>query len=326
MRRRDFIAAVIGSATEWPLATRAQQTAILVIGYLSQGSAESDDVRLTGLRRGLAEAGHVEGRNVTIEYRGAANQIDRLPALAADLLQHRVAVIVTPGPLSTFAAKAATSTVPIVFVTGIDPVQIGLVGSLNRPGGNVTGYNVFRPELDAKRLEMVHELLPGTASVGFLDDPRNPAAELETRELLAASRALGVEIQMLHVATEGEIDSAFASLVQARAGALLVPDEILFNDRITQLVALAARYAVPTLYSIREFPLAGGLMSYGISRAETYRLIGLQVARILEGQKPADLPVIQSTKIELVINLKTAKALGLTVPQSLLARADEVIQ
>ena len=297
MRRRDFIAAVIGSATEWPLATRAQQTAILVIGYLSQGSAESDDVRLTGLRRGLAEAGHVEGRNVTIEYRGAANQIDRLPALAADLLQHRVAVIVTPGPLSTFAAKAATSTVPIVFVTGIDPVQIGLVGSLNRPGGNVTGYNVFRPELDAKRLEMVHELLPGTASVGFLDDPRNPAAELETRELLAASRALGVEIQMLHVATEGEIDSAFASLVQARAGALLVPDEILFNDRITQLVALAARYAVPTLYSIREFPLAGGLMSYGISRAETYRLIGLQVARILEGQKPADLPVIQSTKI-----------------------------
>ena len=326
MRRRDFIQGIVGSAATWPLAARAQQSAIPVIGYLSQGSAESDDVRLTGLRRGLAEAGHVEGRNVTIEYRWAANQIDRLPALAADLLQHRVAVIVTPGPLSTFAAKAATTTVPIVFVTGIDPVQLGLVASLNRPGGNVTGYNVFRHELGAKRLETLHELLPGTASVGFLEDPRNPTAELETKEVLAASRALGVEIQMLHAATEDEIDSAFASLVQARAGALLVPDEIFFNDRITQLVALAARYAVPTLYSVREFPLAGGLMSYGISRAETYRLIGLQVARILEGQKPADLPVIQSTKIELVINLKTAKALGITVPASLLARADELIE
>jgi putative ABC transport system substrate-binding protein len=297
-----------------------------VIGYLSEGSAESDDVRLAGLRRGLAEAGHVEGRNVTIEYRWAANQIDQLPALVADLLQHRVAVIVTPGTLSTFAAKAATSTVPIVFVTGTDPVQLGLVGSLNQPGGNVTGNTVLRHDLSAKRLEMLHELLPGTASVGFLEDPRNPTAELETRELLAASRALGVKIQMLHVATEDEIDSAFASLVQARTGALLVPDEIFFNDWITQLVALAARYAVPTLYSIREFPLAGGLMSYGISRAETYRLIGLQVARILEGQKPADLPVIQSTKIELVINLKTAKALGVTIPPSLLARADEVIE
>jgi putative ABC transport system substrate-binding protein len=326
MRRRDVIRGIAGSAAAWSLAARAQQSTMPVIGYLSQGSAESDDVRLAGLRRGLAEAGHVEGRNVTIEYRWAANQIDQLPALAADLLQHRVAVIVTPGTLSTFAAKAATSTVPIVFVTGTDPVQLGLVGSLNQPGGNVTGYTVLRHDLSAKRLEMLHELLPGTASVGFLEDPRNPTAELETRELLAASRALGVKIQMLHVATEGEIDSAFASLVQARTGALLVPDEIFFSDRITQLVALAARYAVPTLYSIREFPLAGGLMSYGISRAETYRLIGLQVARILEGQKPADLPVIQSTKIELVINLKTAKALGVTIPPSLLARADEVIE
>jgi putative ABC transport system substrate-binding protein len=326
MRRRDVIRGIAGSAAAWSLAARAQQSTMPVIGYLSQGSAESDDVRLAGLRRGLAEAGHVEGRNVTIEYRWAANQIDQLPALAADLLQHRVAVIVTPGTLSTFAAKAATSTVPIVFVTGTDPVQLGLVGSLNQPGGNVTGNTVLRHDLSAKRLEMLHELLPGTASVSFLEDPRNPTAELETRELLAASRALGVKIQMLHVATEGEIDSAFASLVQARTGALLVPDEIFFNDRITQLVALAARYAVPTLYSIREFPLAGGLMSYGISRAETYRLIGLQVARILEGQKPADLPVIQSTKIELVINLKTAKALGVTIPPSLLARADEVIE
>jgi len=325
MRRRDFIT-LAGGMTVWPLAARAQQATMPVVGYLSQGSAESDDVRVTALRRGLAEAGHIEGRNVTIEYRWAANQIDRLPALAADLLQHRAAVIVTPGPFSTLAAKAATSTVPIVFVTGNDPVQLGLVASLNRPGGNVTGYSVFRLETDAKRLEVLHELLPATASVGFLVDPRSPNAELETREVLGASRAIGVKIQTLHAATEGEIDSAFASLAQARTGGLLVPDDILFNDRITQLVALAARYAVPTVYSIREFPLAGGLMSYGISRAETYRMTGLQVARILEGQKPADLPVIQSTKIDLAINLKTAKAIGLTVPPSLLARADEVIE
>ena len=326
MKRREFISLLASVAFAKLQVARAQQTVIPVVGYLSQGSAESDDIRLTALRRGLAEAGHVEGRNVTIEYRWAANQFDRLPALAADLLQHRVAVIVTPGPASTFAAMAATSTVPIVFVTGVDPVQLGLVASLNRPGGNVTGYSVFRLETDAKRLEVLHELLPATASVGFLQDPRTPIAELDTRELLEAASAIGVEIQMLHAATEGEIDSAFASLAQARTQALLVTDDIFFNDRTTQLVALAARYAVPTVYSIREFPLAGGLMSYGISRAETYRLIGLQVARILEGQKPADLPVIQSTKIELVINLKTAKALGLTVPPSLLARADEVIE
>ena len=326
MRRREFIALLASVAFAKLQVARAQQTVIPVVGYLSQGSAESDDVRLAGLRRGLAEAGHVEGRNVTIEYLGAANQIDRLPALAADLLQHRADVIITPGLVSTFAAMAATSTVPIVFVTVVDPVRLGLVASLNRPGGNVTGYALFRLEIEAKRLEVLHELLPATASVGFLQDPRTPIAELDTRELLEAASAIGVEIQMLHAATEGEIDSAFASLAQTRTRALLVTDDIFFNDRITQLVALAARYAVPTVYGIREFPLAGGLMSYGISRAETYRLIGLQVARILEGQKPADLPVIQSTKIELVINLKTAKALGLTVPPSLLARADEVIE
>ena len=326
MRRREFMALLTSVAFARPQVARAQQTVIPVVGYLGQGSSESDDVRLAGLRRGLAEAGHVEGRNVTIEYRWATNQIDRLPALAADLLQHRVAVIVTPGPASTFAAMAATSTVPIVFVTGIDPVRLGLVASLNRPGGNVTGYSVFRLETEAKRLEVLHELLPATASVGYLQDPRTPTAELATRELLKAADAIGVKIQMLHAATEGEIDSAFASLAQARTGGLLVTDDSFFNDQITQLVALAARYAVPTAYSIREFPLAGGLMSYGISRAETYRMTGLQVARILEGQKPADLPVIQSTKIDLAINLKTAKAIGLTVPPSLLARADEVIE
>src|SRR6516225_8927584 len=210
MRRREFITLLVSAAFAKPQVARAQQTIIPVVGYLSQGSAESDDVRLAGLRRGLAEAGHVEGRNVTIEYRWAANQIDRLPALAADLLQHRAAVIVTPGVISTLAAKAATSTVPIVFVSGIDPVQLGLVASLNRPGGNVTGYTLFRLEIEAKRLEVLHELLPASASVGFLQDPRNPTAELDTREVLGASVAIGVEIQMLHAATEGEIDSAFA--------------------------------------------------------------------------------------------------------------------
>jgi putative ABC transport system substrate-binding protein len=325
MRRRTFIT-FLGGAAVWPLSARTQQTAMPVVGYLSQGSAESDDVRVAGLRRGLAEAGHVEGKNVTIEYRWAANQADRLPALAADLLRHRAAVIVTPGPIPTLAAKAATSTVPIVFVIGIDPVQLGLVASLNRPGGNVTGYSVLGRELEPKRLEVLHELLPATASVGLFQEARAPIAEPEMSKLLAASRTIGVKIQMLRVANQAEIDSAFASLAQARTGGLLVPDGILFSDRITQLVALAARYSVPTVYGIREFPLAGGLMSYGVSRAETYRLTGLQVARILEGQKPADLPVIQPTKIELVINLKTAKALGLTAPPSLLARADEVLE
>jgi putative ABC transport system substrate-binding protein len=273
----------------------------------------------------LSEAGYVEGRNVTIEYRWAANQVDRLPVLAAGLVEHRVAVIVTPGTPSTLAAKAATSTIPIVFVVGIDPAELGLVANLNRPGANLTGFNVFRRELAAKRIDMLHELLPGTTSVGLLEDPRNPA-ELTTGDMLVAARAIGLEVQILYAAKESEIDAAFAGLSQARIGALLVPDDIFFNDRITQLVALAARHAVPAIYSIREFPLAGGLMSYGISRVETYRLTGLQVARILKGQKPGDLPVIQSTKIELVINLKTAKALGITIPATILARADEVIE
>jgi putative ABC transport system substrate-binding protein len=326
MKRREFMALVGGGAFTWPLAARAQQPAIPVIGYLSQGSLEYDAIRVTGLRRGLSEAGYVEGQNLTIEYRWAENQLDRLPALAADLVQHPVAVIIAPGYSSTFAAKAATSTVPIVFVAGGDPVQLGLVTSLNRPGANLTGFTVLRTELEAKRFEVLHDLLPAATLVGLLEDPRDRSELTTTRDILSASHAVGVEIQILHASTEGEIDSAFASLSQARTRALLVPDAIFFNDRITQLVALAAQHAVPTLYSIQEFPLAGGLMSYGISRPETYRLSGLQVARILKGQKPADLPVIQSTKIELVINLKTAKALGLTVPTSLLIQADEVIE
>ena len=326
MTRREFITLLGGAASAWPLAARAQQTTIRVIGFLSSGSPESDDVRLTGLRRGLNEAGYVEGQNVMIEYRWAGNQLDRLPTLAADLVAQRVAVIVTPGPFATLAAKAATATVPIVFLVGIDPVQLGLVASLNRPGGNLTGVNSIFGDVAAKGLEVLHELLPNIAVMGFLENPRSPVGEDRTRDVLGAARAIGVEVQILHAGTDIEIDAAFASLAQTRIGAVLVAGDILFNSRITQLVALAARYTVPTVYALPEFVLAGGLMSYGSSLAESYRLVGLQVARILKGEKPEGLPVIQATKIQLAINIKTAKALGLTVPPSLFARADEVIE
>jgi putative ABC transport system substrate-binding protein len=325
--RREIIGLLCGVAVVWPLPARAQQPALPVIGYLSPGSVESDAVRVAGLRRGLNEAGYVEGRNVTIEYRWAGNQLDQLPGLATDLIQHRVAAIVTPGLPPTLAAKAATPTVPIVFVVGVDPVQLGLVTSLNRPGGNLTGVNAIAGELGAKGLEVMHELLPATAPVGFLENPRNnPIAELRSRDVLAAGRAIGVEVKILHAGTEGEIEAAFASLARVQIRALLIPSDIFFNSRVDQLIALAGRYAVPTVYGLRESPLAGGLMSYGYSNAEIYRLTGFHVARILKGAKPADLPVIQSTRIELVINLKTASTLGLTVPQTLLARADEVIE
>jgi putative ABC transport system substrate-binding protein len=326
MRRREFIALLSGVAG-WPWTTHAQQTAMPVIGFLSPGSPDSDSVRLAALRRGLNEAGYVEGRDVTIAYRSAGNQFDRLPALAADLVQHGVAVIVTAGPVSTLAAKAATPTVPIVFAVGSDPVQLGLVASLSRPGGNLTGASAWGREVSAKGLEVLHELLPATASVGFLANPRSGTiSELQTIDVLAAGRSLGVEIQILHASTDDEVNAAFAKLTQARTGALVVSVDYFLNSPVTQLVALAARYAVPTLHTQREFPVAGGLMSYGNSIADTYRLSGLQVGHILKGEKPADLPVLQSTMLELVINLKTATALGITVPPTLLARADEVIE
>jgi putative ABC transport system substrate-binding protein len=327
VRRRKFITLLGGVVFASPLVAHGQQATVPVVGFLSQGwSAESDTIRISGLRRGLGEAGFVEGRNVTIEYRWAGDQFDKLPALAADLLLHRVAVIVTPGLQSALAAKAATPTVPIVFVVGVDPVQVGLVDSVQRLGGNLTGVNGLASELGAKVLQVLHEILPTTTMIAFLKNPRNQVSDLVARDVLVAARAVGVEVQVLQAGTEAEIDAAFASLAQARTGTLFVPNDIFFNDRITQLVALAARYAVPTVYGIREFPLAGGLMSYGASHAETYRLSGLQVARILKGEKPEVLPVIQLTKIELVVNLKTAKVLGLTIPPTLLARADEVIE
>jgi ABC-type uncharacterized transport system substrate-binding protein len=326
MRRRELITLLGGAAAAWPLAARAQQPAMPTIGYLSSESPESDAFRVAGLRQGLNEAGYVEGRNVAVEKRWARNQFDRLPALAADLIQRQVAVIVTPGLPSTLAAKGATKSIPVVFVVGADPVQVGLVASLNRPGGNLTGFNQISGELGAKGIETLHELLPSTAAFGLLVDPRNPLAELTTRDVLVAAHAIGLEIQISHASTDHEIDDAFVSLVRARVGALLVSNDVFFNSRVDQLVAGAARYAVPTIYSTREFAVAGGLMSYGTSLRDAYRLVGLYVGRILKGAKPDELPVQQQTRVELVINIKTAKTLGITFPLALLGRADEVIE
>jgi ABC-type uncharacterized transport system substrate-binding protein len=303
-----------------------QQPAMPVIGYLNFGSPESDTPRLTGLRRGLNQTGYVEGRNFLVEYRWAGNQADRLPALAADLVQLRVAAIVSPGLVATRAAKAATTSIPIVFVVGADPVQLGLVASLNRPGGNLTGFNVFVSELGAKGLALLHELIPSVSTIGVLENPNSPVSELMTRDVLAAAPVIGVKVQILKASTDREIDAAFMSLVQARTEALLVTNDVLFNNRIEQVVALAARYAIPTMYPLRDFAVAGGLISYGTNLIEIYRQIGLYTGRILKGEKPADLPTQQMTKIELVINLKTAKALGLAIPDRLLALADEVIE
>jgi len=326
MRRREFITLLGGAAAFWPLAARAQQAAVPMIGYLSIGSPESDAARLTGLRQGLNETGYVEGRDLVIEYRWAGNQPDRLPMLAAHLVQARVAAIVTPGLPPTLAAKAATITIPILFAVGADPVQVGLVASLNRPGGNLTGFNQFNSELGAKGLALLHELVPNTPTIAFLENPNNPIDQLIERDVLVAARVIGLQIQTLKASTIREIDAAFESLVKARTGALLVGNDVFLNGQIEQIIALAARHAIPAMHSSREFVLAGGLISYGASLTDTYRQVGLYAGRILKGVKPADLPVIQSTKLGLVINLKTAKTLGLTIPPGMLAIADEVIE
>jgi putative ABC transport system substrate-binding protein len=326
MRRREFIALLGGAAFARPFAARAQQPAMPVIGYLNPGSPESDASRLTGLRRGLNETGYVEGRNFVIEYRWAGNQADRLPALVADLVQLRVAVIVAAGAVPALAAKAATTNIPIVFSVAADPVQLGLVASLNRPGGNLTGFNSFHGELGAKGLALLHELVPSVAAIGFLENPNNPIAQLTTRDVLAAGAAIGLKIQILQASTDREIDAAFVNLVQTRTGALLVGNDPFFNNRLEQIVALAARHAIPTMYWSREFTVAGGLIGYGTSLTEHFRQVGVYTGRIFKGEKPADLPVMQTTKIELIINLKTAKTLGLQIPDRLLALADEVIE
>jgi putative ABC transport system substrate-binding protein len=326
MRRREFITALSG-AVAWPLAVRAQQPAMPVIGFLSSASLNQDAGRLRGFRQGLSEAGYVEGRNVAIEYRWAEEQTDRLPALAANLVRRQVAVIAQAGQvLGAFAAKAATTTIPIVFLTGGDPVALGLVASLNRPGGNLTGVTTLSAELEPKRLELLRGLVPTATTIGALVNRTNPNAETQSRDLQAAARTLGLELHILNANSENDFDTVFARLAELRASGLVIATDGLFISRSEHLAALAVRHAVPAIFQFRAFAAAGGLMSYGGNLAELYRLSGIYTGRILKGEKPADLPVQQSTKAELIINMKTAKALGIEVPPTLSARADEVIE
>ena len=327
MRRREFIAG-LGSVGALPVAARAQQEAVQVIGYLDAGSLETRRDVVEGVHRGLAAAGYVVGRNVTFEYRWAEDHLERLPALAADLVRRQVAVIVTPGSTqATLAAKAASGSIPIVFLTGADPVEIGLVASLNRPGGNLTGLSSLNVTLAAKRLELLHELVPTAASIGNLVNPTNPVfSERETQELQVASRILGVRLLIVRASDPSQFEPAFESLVRNRTGGLLIGGDTLFVGHTDQLVALAARHRVPVIYRSREATAEGGLLSYGTDFPAVYQQVGVYVGRILKGEKPADLPVQQITKMQLVVNLKTAKALGLTIPETLLATADEVIQ
>jgi putative tryptophan/tyrosine transport system substrate-binding protein len=327
--RRDFIKLLGGAAAAWPCAARAQQPTMPVIGYLderSPDSLESDAAELGAFRRGLSAAGYVEGRNVAIEYRSADGQHDRLPALAADLVRRRVSIIASFGVPATRAAKAATATIPIVFVIGGDPVQVGLVDSLSRPGGNLTGVTFLGSELQRKRLELLHELVPTATIIAFLVNPTGRFVDTATRDLQAGASILGLQLHVLRASTEHDFEAVFATAAQLQAGGLVISPDRLFISRGEQLAALALRHAVPAIHPTRRFAAAGGLMGYGGSRTDQFRLLGVYTGRILKGEKPADLPVQRATTVELVINLKTAKALGLTVPPALLARADEVIE
>jgi putative ABC transport system substrate-binding protein len=329
MKRRQFIT-LLGGAAAWPLAARAQQSAMPVIGFLVSGSAEGYASILAPVRQGLSETGYIEGRNVAIEYRYADEQYDRLPALAADLVRQRVAVIFASGSvLPALAAKAATATIPIVFANGSDPVTLGLVASLSRPGSNATGVSFSATELASKKLELLHELVPRATLVALLVNPRNPNAESSIADTQAAAKVLGVKLLVVNAVSASDLDAAFATIVQQRADALVVGTDPLFNGprRTQQLITLAAVRAVPTMFSGgRDVVAAGGLISYGTDSNVLLRQAGVYIGRILKGEKPADLPVMQPTKFELFINLKTAKALGLTIPESFLLRADEVIE
>ena len=325
MRRRDFIS-LVGGAAAWPRAARAQQP-IPVVGFLHAGSPEPNVNFVVAFRTGLGKTGYVEGQNLAIEFRWAAGQDARLPEMAADLVRRQVAAIVTPASTpAALAAKAATTTIPIVFTTGGDPISLGLVASLNRPGGNATGVAFMTVELTAKRLSLLHELVPGAAGVIALVDPNYALAEAIIKDLQEARATLGLQVEILYAGTAREIDAAFATMVQKRADALLMTASPFFTNRRVQIVTLATRHALPVLYDIREFAEAGGLMSYGPSFRDIYQQAGIYTGRILKGERPADLPVMQPTKFELVINLTTARALGITVPNMLLARADEVIE
>jgi ABC-type uncharacterized transport system substrate-binding protein len=325
VRRRQFIKLLSGAAAAWPLAARAQQTALPVVGILSGSSAATASF-LAGFREDLRDAGYIEGQNVVIEARWAEGHYDRLPVLAAELVHRPAAVIVASSLPSVFAAKAATSTIPIVFISAGDPVQLGIVASLNRPGGNITGVNFFAVEVASKRLELLIEVVPTVTVIGLLTNPNNPRTDVEIGQLQAAARTVGKQILVVKASGERDFDVAFETLVQERASAVLIPTEPLFFGWREQLVALAARHALPAMYDVREFTAAGGLLSYGFSLADTYHLVAGQVARILKGAKPADLPILRPTKFELVVNLRTAKTLGLTIPESFLLRADEVIE
>jgi putative tryptophan/tyrosine transport system substrate-binding protein len=324
VKRRTFITLLGGAAVTWPIAASTQQPAIALVGLLL--STQLDDRQIGAIRQGLKEAGYVEGRNLAIKYRSADGRFDRLPALAAELVADPLTAIVALAPPAAVAAKAATATMPVVFAIGADPVELGLVSSLNRPGGNVTGVTFFVNTLGAKRLELLRELVPSATVIGFLVNPTNPTSESQTSDVQAAARAHGIELLILNASSERDLDVAFTSFVQQRVNAIIIGADSLFLSRRDQLVGLAARHALPAIYYLREFADAGGLISYGASITDAYRLTGGYVGRILKGEKPADLPVLQTVKFELAINLKTAKALGLTVPLIMQMTADEVIE
>jgi putative tryptophan/tyrosine transport system substrate-binding protein len=326
MRRRAFIERIVALGVAWPLAARAQQLSMPVIGYLGVGSAQSDAFRVTGFRQGLKEAGYIEGQNLTIEYRWAEDHHDRLPAMAVDLVRHQVAVIVATSASASLAAKAATTTLPIVFETAADPVKLGFVESLSRPGGNLTGVTQLGEEEAPKRLELLRELLPTARVMALLVNPADPLAESQVRVSLAAAKTLGLELHILNASIERDFDAVFSKMTELRAAGLTIAGNSLFTSHIEHLAALTVRHRIPAVYQRHEFATAGGLVSYGTNIADTHRLVGIYAGRVLKGEKPADLPVQQATKVELYINLKTAKALRITVPISLLGRADEVIE
>ena len=327
MRRREFITLLGGAAVAWPLGARAQQPALPMVGFINPASPQSYARPLSAFLKGLGETGYVDGHNVAIEYRCAEGRNDRLPAMVADLVHRQVAVIAATSTSAALAAKAANTTIPIVFEMGDDPVRLGLVASLNQPGGNVTGVTQTNVEVAPKRLQLLHEVIPTARVMVLLVNPADPAlAEMTTKEVQAAARTLGLELHVLNASTERDFDAVFAKLIQLRAGGLVIGGGPFLISRSEQLAALAARHAVPTIFQYREFAVAGGLLSYGSDIRDSYRLAGVYTGRILKGDKPADLPVQQATKVEMIINLKTAKALGINVPNTLIGRADEVIE